>query len=41
MLCKETLWSCETQHRILHEELKKKILKIKVKADVDHVNHCF
>ena len=41
MLCNESQWSCETQNRILHEELKKQIIKSKVKADVDHVNHYF
>ena len=41
MLCKETQRSCEAQNRILYEGLKKQIIKSKVKADVDYVNHYF
>ena len=43
MQCKETQWLCETQffNIIFYEELKKKIIQSKLKADVDHVNHYF
>ena len=43
MQCKEPQWLCETQFFdiIFYEELKKKIIQSKLKADVDHANHYF